>query len=382
MICSLKNFTKSEIARMTKTTRKFVRKWTKSPNQDFTNDNRGWEKGLKRKWTKTTEQRIKKIHKELDDDPKQFYVGPSAIDQEWRKRFPNSKPPYLRTIGRILSEFGLSPKRKKGRNKGASRYLCYPEYTIYTLLSGRVAESDFIGKKYIIGRTEPINFISFCFKKEPKLRYFQRVAAQTTDCFIAECEKFFKKFEKPDYLKVDNCLAAIGSASGKRNISRTMKFLLGNQVIPIFSVPRKPFSQASIEGNNSVFSRFFWNKIHFNNVKEIDERLEDFNICSEGYCGYQKPKTEKSKQKDFIPKIYFIRQIREKENTDKAIIEVLNDEIQINKSYINYFILAEWNLKEEIIYIYFEKEQKQKLIKKQAFKINSKSMIGWSLSYD
>ena len=346
--------------------------WTKSPNQNFEIDNRGWKKGRKRKWTKTTEKRIQKIHKELTDDPKQFYVGPSAVDQEWRKRFPDSETPNLRTIGRILSELDLSYKRKKGRNKGASRYLCYPEYTIYVLLCGRVAESDFIGKKYITGRTEPINFVSFCFKKEPKLRYFQRVEAQTANCFIAECKKFFEKFEKPDYLKVDNCLAAIGSASGKRNISRTMKFLLDNQIIPIFSVPRKPFSQASIEGNNSVFSRFFWNKIHFNNVEEIDERLEDFNKCSEGYCRYQKPEKKKSTQNNFIPKIYFIRQVKEKENTDKATINILNDEIQIRKSYINYFVLAEWNLKEEMIYIYFEKERKQKLIKKQSFKINSK----------
>jgi len=356
--------------------------WTKTPNQDFLDDNRGWQNGKRRKWSETTENKIKTIHEELKNNPKQFYVGASAIEQEWRKRFLKKKIPSLRTIGRIMSDMGLSPKRKKGRNQGASRYLCYPEYTIYALLGGRVAESDFIGKKYITGRTEPINFIGLCFKKEPKLRYFQRVEAQTADCFIAEFDKFFKKFEKPDYLKVDNCMAAIGSASGKRNISRTMKFLLGNQVVPIFSVPRKPFSQASIEGNNSVFSRFFWNKIHFNNTKEIDERLESFNKCSEEYCGYEKPRTEKAVQDNFIPKIYFIRQVRENQNTEKAIIEILNDEIQIRKSYINYFVLAEWNLKEEMIYVYFEKEQKQKLIKKQSFKINSKSKKDSLISFD
>lgn len=366
---------------MTKTTRKFVGKWTKSPNQNFKVDNRGWEKGRKRKWTKATEQKIKKIYDDLEEDPQQFYTGPSAISQEWQKCFPYETIPPLRTIGQIMSELGLSSKRKKGKNKGASRYLCYPEFTIYSLLGGRVSEADFIGKKYIAGQTEPINFVSFCFKKEPKLRYFQRVEAQTADCFIAECKKFFQKFEKPDYLKVDNCLAAIGSSSGKRNISRTMKFLLDNQIIPIFSVPKKPFSQASIEGNNSVFSRFFWNKIHFNNIVEIDERLIDFNACSEQYCGYRKPKAEKKIQKNFVPKIYFIRQVKEKQSTDKAIIEILNDEIQIEKSYINYFVLVAWNLQEEMIYIYFEKEQKQKLIKKQPFKINARSAKRCVLSF-
>jgi hypothetical protein len=43
------------------------------------------------------------------------------------------------------------------------------------------------------------------------------------------------------------------------------------------------------------------------------------------------------------------------------------------KSYINYFVLAEWNLKEEQLYIYFEKEQRPKMIKKLSFKINPRS---------
>ena len=40
-----------------------------------------------------------------------------------------------------------------------------------------------------------------------------------------------------------------------------MHFLLQHQVVPIYSVPRKPFSQASIEGNNSVFARKFWRAV-------------------------------------------------------------------------------------------------------------------------
>ncbi len=110
-----------------------------------------------------------------------------------------------------------------------------------------------------------------CFKKESRLRYFRRIQAQTAECFISETEKFFQKFKKPNFVKVDNCLATIGSASGKRNLSRAMKFLLVNQVIPIFAIPRKPFSQASIEGSNSVFAHQFWNRIKFQSIAEIKE---------------------------------------------------------------------------------------------------------------
>lgn len=353
--------------------------WTKSPTQDFAKDNRGWPKGKRRKWDKEDEKKVRTIHQQLKKDPYQFYIGATAIEQEWRKKYPHALPLPLRTIGRIMADLKLSGKRRKDKHKGAARYLCYPEHTIYTLSDGRVLESDFIGEKYITGRTEPLNFIAFSFKKEPKLRYFKRIAGQTADNFITQSKHFFERFEKPDFMKTDNSLATIGSASGKRNISKTMNFLLENQVIPIFAVPRKPFSQASIEGNNSVFARKFWNRIKFKSIEEVDEKLEWFNNASEKYCNYQRTKEKAKLTKNFIPKIYFIRQVKEdKEQTGKSFIDVLNEKVFLPKSYINYFVLSEWLLKEEQLCIYFEKEQESKVIKKLSFRINPRSKEGCS----
>lgn len=370
------HFSKSMIARKKRVSRNFVIKWTGDRNQDFALDRRGWQQGKRRKWTREDEIRIKRIHKGLEENPLEFYTGATAIEQEWRRQYPEIPFPPLRTIGQILRDLGLSDKRKKGKNKGASRYLCYPEYTIYELWGGRVLEADFIGKKYITGRTEPLNFITFSFKKEPRLRYFKRVDGQTADNFIEQCKYFFDRFEKPDFMKVDNCLATIGSASGKRNISRVMKFLLENEVIPIFAVPRKPFSQASIEGNNSVFSRKFWNRIEFKSIQEVDMKLEWFNKASERYTGYKLPEVRRKEGKEFSPKVYFIRQVREDNPEglrDEAYIDILNDKVFLSKEYINYFLLAEWELKQEELCIYLEKEQKLEVVKKQLFKINKKS---------
>ncbi len=369
-----KEMSKREVIKQARVSNDFVTAWTKSPDQDFAMDNRGWPKGKRRKLAKVDEQRIKEIYHSLEDDPYQFYSGATVIEQKWRNRYSSTPPPSLPTIGRMLSDLGLSQGRKKGKNKGASRYLCYPEYTIYYLLGGRVLESDFIGKKYLTGRTEPVNFVGFSFKKEPKLRYFRRVDGQTATNFIEKCQSFFDRFEKPDFVKVDNCSATIGSVSGKRNVSKAMQFLLKNQVIPIFAVPRRPFSQASIEGNNSVFSRKFWNRIQFKSLQEVDQKLEWFNLSSQRYTGYRPPKQEKSNEKDFIPKTYFIRQVKQDtEQTDKAFIDVLNEKVSLPSSYTNYFVLAEWNLKEEQLYIHFEKEQKPKIVENLSFKINQRS---------
>jgi transposase len=363
---------KRVIVREEVVSRGFVDKWTQSADQDFTKDSRGWEEGRSRKWDKCTEDKIKEIREYLDDKTDAFYTGATAVEIEWRKRYPDLDPPSLRTIGRIMVGLGLTKGKKRGKNKGAAQYLCYPEHTIYNLLGGRVLEADFIGEKYITGRTEPLNFIGFSFKKEPKIRYFKRIESQRADDFILQSKHFFREFEKPDYIKVDNDPATIGSASGKRNISRAMKFLLENQVNPIFTVPKRPFTQASIEGNNSVFSRKFWNRIEFESVEEVDEKIEWFNKASIEYLGYRQPEEKKTKKEGFIPKVYLIRQVEEDKEKKEGFISVLNEIIHLPKSYIKYYVLAEWDLKEERIYIRFEKEKESEIIENIPFKINQR----------
>ena len=368
------HFSKSVISKKKKVSRPFVIKWTRSSNQDFTEDSRGWEKGKRRKWTGDTEKRIKRIYYDLEKNPYQFYLGATAIEQEWRKRYLKIPPPPMRTIGQILQDASLSKKIRKDRHKGAAKYLCYPEYTIFSIIAKRVLELDFIGKKFITGRTEPLNFISFSFKNPPRLRYFKRILSETGNEIIKHSKLFFKKFEKPDAVKMDNGFAMTGSLTHPRVIGKVPLWFLSQGIIPVYAVPRKPFSQASIEGNNSVFSRKFWNRIEFKSIKEVDTKLEWFNKSSEKYCAYQKPENKKSFNNKFISKIYFTRQTKkDKSNSIKASIDVLNEKVFLPKSYINYFVLAEWNLKEEMIYIYFEKEQNPKMIKKQTFKINQKS---------
>jgi len=365
------HLSKSMIAKKKKVSRNFVIEWTKAPTQDFTKDPRGWPKGKRRKWSKTTENRIKEIYQDLENNPSEFYSGATAIADEWRRRNPKIPSPPLISIGRILKDLGLSKKRSKGKHKGAAKYLCYPEYTIFNIIAKRVLEIDFIGKKFITARTEPLNFIAFSFKKEPRLRYFKRILAENGDEIIKYSKLFFERFERPEAVKMDNGFAMAGSSSHPRVISKAALWFLSQEVIPIYSVPRRPFSQASIEGNNSVFARKFWNRIDFQAIEEVDEKLEWFNRSSERYCHYQRPNPKESPKGEFIPKIYFIRQVKEQDS--KAFIEVTNERVFLPTSYINYFVLAEWNLKEETLYIHFEKEQKPEMIKKLSFKINPRS---------
>lgn len=363
------NVSKREIARRKGMSQDFVIKWTKSKEMDFQKDLRGWPKGAGRKFNRKVLEKVKAICQKIHEDSKEFHTGATVAAQEYRRRYPNDKTPSLRTIGRMMKELGYAQQQRRGRNKGAAKYLCYPEHTIYNRLGERVLEADFV-KRFITGRTQPLHFIGFSFKKEPKLRYYMRIEAETADCFIDACKQFFNNFEKPDCIKTDNCSATIGSASAKRTISKAMRFLWDNKVAPIYAVPRKPFSQASIEGNNSVFSRLFWNRRDFQDIRDVDTKLEWFNESSLRYTGYRRMKMNSKERKNFKERAYFTRQVREDQQANKAYIEILNEKITMPSTYINYFVLTRWDLKRKKIDIMFENGKKIKILKTLPFKPN------------
>jgi len=178
------------------------------------------------------------------------------------------------------------------------------------------------------------------------------------------------KFDKPDVLKLDNASTFKGSVSGKRTLSRVMLYLLQKQIIPVFAVPRKPFSQGSIEGNNSVFSRFFWNRRQFENTEDLDRQLEFFNAASLRYSGYEKPE-QKIEQKPFIPKVCFLRQIHESNtHPGEGMIDILNEEILLPADWINFFVIAEWNLISQKLVVSLEENETLKTLADIKFNIN------------
>jgi len=384
--------TKREIVDFMGVSTNFVVKWTQSEDQDFTEDNRGWEKGKPRKWNQGVVRRIKRIREELEDDPSEDYWGPTAIEVEYRKRHPGKEVPPLRTIGKIIKNLGLTKNQKTEKKRGALRYLRYPEHTIHEKLGGRVLEADFVGDKYITGRSKPLHFIGYSFKHEPRLRHYERIEAQTKDEFKTYTQKFFDRFEVPDLLKVDNDSATIGGRFHKRTVSDVMAYLLEKKVHPVFSVPRKPATQASIEGSNSLFSRKFWNRHQFESLEEIDERLVVFNQNTREYLRYSPPEEKDTSTTEFIPKVFFLRQVREEEKGSDGFIDIVNEEVKLDAEYIKYFVLGEWDLADEKLSVRFEQrdddddkeEVESKIIKQLDFPIHEGSkercekFLNWS----
>lgn len=347
--------------------------WTQSPEQDVSIDRRGWPKNKLRHYTPSDEGQVLEIYRHLESDPGAYFAGASAILQQYQKLYPTGNKLSLRFIGRVLAKHGLSTKPKV-RRKGVSRYLHYPEHSINDL-GESLLEIDFIGKKYITGRTEPINFIAFSLRFPRKLKHFQRIESETGDEVIKHCKSFFQRSEKPAVVKIDNGFAFAGASPWPRTLSKVVLFLLNQKIIPVFTAPRKPWNQASVEGANSIFARKFWHRFQFTSPEHIDEKLQGFNKAYEEYLSYKRPQRTKKHPKSFIPKVYFIRKVYEHPRTHKGVVDITKEDILLPKAYINLFVFAEWNLVKERLTIYFEKDQTLHKIKQLSFKLNPKSKL-------
>lgn len=193
---------------------------------------------------------------------------------------------------------------------------------------------------------------------------------------MEELKWFFDNFFLPDAIKMDNDLAFIGSSSAKRIISKTIKYLFDKKIVPIFTNPRSPWNNGSVEGSNSVFARNFWNKFEFESTEDIDAKLKLFNLSSLEYSDYEQNRSKNKGDKKFIPQIYFIRKVHENQQKNgKGEINILNEKIELPDKYVNLYTLSKWDLKNEILYVYFENEGKEILIKKLKFQINKNSQI-------
>lgn len=370
---------KKDIVEKEKLSWKFVVRRTQSEDQNFEADDRGWQKGKTRTRTDGDKQLVKKIRNELEKSDEDLYVGPKAILKRINKnekyKNKNFNIPF---IARTLKELKLSKPNKK-RKKGGSEYLHYPKYLI-SEIGETILEIDFI-QRFIKGQTKPLSFLAFSCK-QLNLKQYRRISAQTNINIQKELKWFFKQFFIPDAIKMDNGLAFIGSNSAKRTISKTVKFLFSKKIIPIFTNPRSPWNNGSVEGSNSVFARNFWNKFIFKSIKEIDGKLKWFNKSSLEYSDYDEKNIKQDKDKKFIPQIFFIRKIYANEKTEQGEINILNEKIILPEAYINLYTLSMWNLKTQMLYIYFEKEQNKILIKKLKFQINKNCQFQSLLSFD
>lgn len=337
-------------------------------------DQRGWIRGRPRRHPADLRARITAIRDALTNDPKEFYVGDAAIQQEYEDHYPTDPVPGLRYINDILRATERTQPRQQHR-RGTAKYLCYPVECV-ARLGDRIAEVDFI-QKFLKRVSDPLHFLSVAFKKPAKIRRILRTETETTPEAITTTTAIFDHVGWPDVVRVDpgNVFSGRGERNdgkGRRSIPAYARFLLERKIVPVYGAIRSPWNQAHVEGSNSTFGRNFWGARTFTSLQDVDRQLATFNVCSLKRARWEW--WERTEPDDsWIPRICFIRKVEEDPRTHKGIIPVASTLVPIRKTYIGLFVFAEWNLTTEALTVFIERERRIRRLKTIPFPIHPTS---------
>jgi len=383
-----KNWSIRRIAKHLVAGRDKVSRWVKMSDKEILSDRRGWEKNRLRKYNLEDVKKIVSIRKSLIKEESYFW-GDKVVKANYINQ--TGKDISLWFVAKTLRESGIVKIHNK-KKKGGSKYMMYPVKTINKLGSSMMS-LDFIGPRYLKGSTDKINFLSCKYIRPSKEGIVRRIAGQTTDETIRIIKEVWEKHFIPQTLKVDNDSAFGANLTHKKSIGRLTLFLLNLGVNPLYIAPRSPWNNGEVEGFNNVFSKKFWNRLSFDNEQEIDIKIKDFNLEYEKYTDLIsnnkntqiKKKISDFKNIDFTNKyvekfktkdIYFLRIVRRKgdknDEKEKGFINILGEEIVLNKDIINLFVFCRLSVPDKIIIISTENENgKLQNVKTQKFEIKN-----------
>lgn len=347
-------------------------------------ETRGRKAGTHRKYSEEVDQRIRNLKQSRVDDNR-YFVGSPHVQMDYANKYPKDSLPTVSHIQTVVRDAGLQTRKPKKRVQGGSAYLLYPVESIRKL--GYIHQSaDFIGRKYIAGKTEPVNIFSTSYYFPFKLYQIKRILAEKVDYSLDVLRQSWCQYPIPDVFRMDNGLQFRGTASGKRSAGKFLRFLLNLKVIPLFGAPCKPWTNPHVEGHNRVFNEKVWRRNFFTNLNEVDRECERFNqescdllrfkyawLITNGSFRYLAKR--QALQMDTLEsvrgkKVYFIRFVESYETRGVAHIIVLNEIVFVPEQYDHQFVFVEWDLGKALLNIYSEYQGVGMLIHQVKFMIN------------
>ena len=370
-----------------------VKKWIEM--DDVTVDNRGWDKGNLREYDQQVKDRVIEIRKRLRKEQSYFF-GPQVVRANYKKLYPDKKVPTIYFIAKTLREEGMTTGEDRKRTDDGSEYMNYPQRTLDKL--GTVVEGiDFIGPRYIEDQSEGVHFLARKYIRPYQYGLMTRIAGQTTDEALEVLIEDWRDHPLPEVLRLDNDPSFGLYSRYDRHIGRFLKVILNLGITPIYSARSQPWNNGNTEGYNSVFARKFWEKLNFSDEEEIDTEIKKFNLEYEKYNdlignnidpeeiedetlpeNFTLTEDLQNELKDDLedPIIYWLRIVRnntEKANKkDKGTIDILGEEIELPKPYVNQFTLNKLQLKDDKLSVMVEDDDgKLETIKQQKLEVEN-----------
>lgn len=303
-----------------------------------------------------------------------YLLGAPHVQMHYSVRYPDGRLPSEWFIEEVTRRHRLQTREQKKRGKGTDivKRLLFPIQS--TIKLGKVQQSaDFIGKKFIHGRTEPISFFATGYYQWFKLYRMWRIAAETVDEAITCLQEFWATHPVPHVFRLDNAMTFRGAGQLVAHLGRFLKFLLNLNIIPLFSAPYQSYTNPHIEGNNSTFAQKVWMKKTFSSLPEIDHECGRFNAELERFYQW------KFKERLSLPglrylapdyqvntetlrstrgkKVAFLRQVQRwvEENGHCGIV-LLNRFIPLPDPYNNQYVFTVINLETTTLHVYSEQD--------------------------
>jgi len=298
-----------------------------------------------------------------------YLLGAPYVQMHYEERHAPERTPSVWFIKDVTRRNNLQTREPKKRDKGKNivARLLFPIKSIIQL--GRIQQSiDFIGKKFITGRSEPISIFATSYYQWFQLYRIRRVDAETAPSAMRCLQVFWQRFPIPDVVRCDN--AMIFRGGGTALIGTFLKFLLRLNTIPLFSAPYQSYTNPHIEGHNSTFAQKLWAKHFFTSEEDIDRECERFNGESERffrwrfkerlsykYLRYLQPDQETDTEtplRTWRKKIYFIRFVQLWPQGYGII--VLNRFVPLPEAYNNQYVFVELRLDTATLHVFQERE--------------------------
>lgn len=248
-------------------------------------EGRGWKLG-KRIHTDGEEERIVAIKRAMIDE-RRYFVGAPYVQMRYAKTYRDDPLPSVWFVKDVVRRYGLQTHEPKKRRKGQNivSRLQFPIRSIVTL--GRIQQaSDFIGKKFIAGRREPISIFSTSYYQWLALYQIRRVVAETAASAITCLTDLWTTTPRCDVMRIDNGMTFRGTGAAEAHVGRFVKFLLNAGITPLFSSPYQSYTNPHVEGHNRTFTEKLWTKHRFTDLEDIDRECARFNAESREYYEY------------------------------------------------------------------------------------------------
>lgn len=370
-----------EIARTLGIRKATIIDWLKRESYE---ERRGWKQG-RRVYTGDEEERVASLKRERIDG-KKYFLGAPHVRMDYAKQFPNDPLPSLWFVNDVVRRQGLQTHEPKKRKKGQSivSRLKFPIRSILGL--GRIQQSsDFIGKKYVAGRKEPVSVFSTSYYQWFGLYQVWRVSSEKAENAIACLAGLWKRFPIPHVMRMDNGMTFRGTGRAEAHVGRCVVFLLNRGVTPLFSSPYQSYTNPHIEGHNRTFTEKLWSTQHFTSDEQIDEACVRFNAESEEFCRWNFKDRLDDRELRFLPettepsepeilrsakgkKICFIRFVeRWKEKGDECGVVILNRFVRIPDPYLNQYVFVTLDLETTSIRVTSEHDGQTTQILKRRF---------------